>query len=80
VRIVAIAGLAVLTLAGCASSGPKRPEWTKPGATDAQLQAEKYDCMQRHAYNRPTGILGPKMDENLYRQCMRARGWVHEGD
>ncbi len=83
--------LAVLgiTLAACAS-GPKRPEWT-PGpdrpAGGAPLARDHYECQRENAYHY-LGVgawSGPlseqiKVDQDLYRACMRARGWVHRDD
>ncbi len=84
---VAVASIAVLTLAGCASSGPKRPEWTKPGSTLAELNQDKYECEQKHtypSYKPGSFIVGggyrPRLDEDLFRSCMRVKRWVHEDD
>jgi hypothetical protein len=75
--IVLLVGL----LAGCAASGPKRPEWTKAGATTMDLNQDRYDCEQRHRYPTPGSILGPsRLDEGMFRSCMQARGWAHEDD
>ncbi len=73
--ILALAGALVL-LAAC--SGPPLP-WTKPGGTAQDAARDRYECEKENA--RPTfrfGALGgyrTEVDKDLYRSCMRARGW-----
>jgi hypothetical protein len=81
-----LAGLTLL-LTACAAPGPKRPEWSRPGATTMELNQDRYDCEQRHTSHSflPGGVAfgggyRPRLDENLFRSCMRARGWVHKDD
>jgi hypothetical protein len=76
--------LALLLLPACAA-GPPRPEWRRPDATVMDFNRDRYDCEQRHT-EAPRIILGggglfrQRLDERLFRSCMRALGWVHRDD
>ncbi|HEV8676022.1 MAG TPA: hypothetical protein VGX21_18455 [Methylomirabilota bacterium] len=79
-----------IILTACASSGPKRPEWTRAAGQpmdQVQFNRDHYECQKENSYHyRGVGALvGPfseqiKVDKDLYRACMRNRGWVHAED
>jgi hypothetical protein len=76
----------LLVVTGCAA-GPKRPEWTKVGSTTQELNQDRYDREQRHTsptFAPGSFIVGggyrPRLDRDLFRSCMRARGWVYQDD
>lgn len=72
--------VSTLLLAACSSTG----YWTKPGASQAQFDADSYACVRENMYS--SGVLvGTKaalvgsqsadLDVGMYKACLRARGW-----
>jgi hypothetical protein len=62
----------VLVLSGCSD------RWTKIGETDQQANIDLFQCKQESRNDRGGSVLGPNGDfaqEELVRQCMRARGY-----
>jgi hypothetical protein len=62
----------VLLIAGCSD------HWSKIGETDQQGNIDLFQCKQENRNARDGSILGPNGDfaqEELVRQCMRARGY-----
>jgi hypothetical protein len=65
-------------LSGCASK-----HWSKAGATEAEFNQDSYACAQQHGRDtfqwRPPIAggprYGPEVDKDLYRSCMKARGY-----
>jgi len=54
----------------------------KSGATTQDFHHDRYDCEQRHTsptYVPGSALLGggvrPRLNQDLFRSCMRARGW-----
>lgn len=72
----AVAGLLVALglLAGCSSSSPR---WTKPGATEEQINRDSTDCLTASRSTVP-GPSGPRMviNQERYRACMANRGYT----
>ena len=76
------AGLLVFgVLAGCTSSASQG--WTKPGATEEQVNRDSADCQFNAQSMAPGGVApgvsrGPGMvvDQDRYRQCMASRGYT----
>jgi hypothetical protein len=64
--------------------GPVETAWTKRGASEQQLQQDHYDCVRdsrpsAFAGSGDLGILGMAREHNnLYKMCMRVRGWELE--
>mgnify|MGYP006337254119 CR=1 FL=1 len=72
------AGLLIVlgVLAGCASSASRG--WTKPGATEEQVNRDSADCLFEAQTVRSGGAAaGPAItvDQVKYRQCMANRGY-----
>jgi hypothetical protein len=63
-------------LAGCASSASEG--WTKPGATEEQVNRDSADCLFAAQSTAPGGSRGPRMVvyQDRYRQCMASRGYT----
>lgn len=64
--------LALSLLAGCAD------QWTRPAATQQQIDTDLYYCQRENRNVSDGSVLGPQGDfaqESLVRQCMRARGY-----
>jgi hypothetical protein len=63
-------------LAGCASSASEG--WTKPGATEEQVNRDSADCLFAAQSTVPGGSRGPSMvvNQDRYRQCMASRGYT----
>jgi hypothetical protein len=64
--------LIALALAGCAD------QWAKIGVTDQQADVDFYLCKRENAHFSDGSIVGPTGDfaqEEMVRQCMRARGY-----
>ena len=63
-------------LAGCASSASEG--WTKPGATEEQVNRDSADCLFDAQSVRPGGSRGPSMvvNQDRYRQRMASRGYT----
>ncbi|HSB71169.1 MAG TPA: hypothetical protein VLT62_17725 [Candidatus Methylomirabilis sp.] len=68
--------------------GPAGIYWAKAGSTKDDLQRDSYDCRQASRPSTPGVVVGPYQPsplwlterpeyqaENLYRECMRARGY-----
>jgi hypothetical protein len=76
-RLTALALTAML--AGCATANG--PIWNKPGGTQQQFAADKYQCIhenQSGAVAVPIGnmaVAAPVTNWGLYNACMEARGW-----
>ena len=72
------AGLLIVlgVFAGCASSGSGG--WTKPGATEEQVNRDSADCLFDAQSVAPGGSRGPGMvvNQDRYRQCMASRGYT----
>jgi hypothetical protein len=77
------AGLLIVlgVFAGCASSGSGG--WTKPGATEEQVNRDSADCLFDAQSVAPRGVApgssrGPGMvvNQDRYRQCMASRGYT----
>ena len=77
------AGLLIVlgVLAGCASSASQG--WTKPGATEEQVNRDSADCLFNAQSMAPGGVApggsrGPGMvvNQDRYRQCMASRGYT----
>ena len=54
--------------------------WTRADFTQEQFQRERYDCMRQATYTSVLGaggilVASPQVDDELYIECMRARGW-----
>jgi hypothetical protein len=52
--------------------------WTKIGETDQQANIDFFQCKQENRNAHDGAVLGPNGDfaqEELLRQCMRARGY-----
>jgi hypothetical protein len=73
-----VAGILIVlgVLAGCAS--PTSGGWTKPGATEEQVNRDSADCLFDSQSTVPGGSSGPRMvvDQDRYRQCMANRGYT----
>jgi hypothetical protein len=64
--------LIALALAGCVE------QWTKIGVTDQRADADLYLCQRESAHFSDGPVAGPTGDfaqEEMVRQCMRARGY-----
>ena len=72
-----------------ATVGPAGIHWVKAGSTKEDLQRDNYDCRQASRASTPLVAVGPaqplpmpwyqraeKQAERLYRDCMRARGYL----
>jgi len=73
----------LLVLPSCAASGAKRPEWTKTGTDTQELNQDRYQCERenmRTVYWPAWEAGARRVDRDLFRSCMRARGWVHADD
>lgn len=59
-------------LSGCSD------HWTRLATTQQQADADQYQCQRENRYFSDGGVLGPQGDfaqEDMIRQCMRARGY-----
>lgn len=79
-KLVTIAGLFTLMLAGCANNNL----WVKPGASAAEFTQARYTCLQQSqqgsssAYvNRSYGVAssGAVTNDAIFTACMNASGW-----
>jgi hypothetical protein len=68
--------IALGVLAGCASSASEG--WTKPGATEQQVNRDSADCLFDAQSVAPGGREGPRMvvNQDRYHQCMANRGYT----
>jgi hypothetical protein len=59
-----------------------QPQWTKPGATDSQFQADKEDCIHQAKLPRGTHIEAGKayVENTAVPDCLSAKGYAAEGD
>ncbi|OLC32258.1 MAG: hypothetical protein AUH81_16585 [Candidatus Rokubacteria bacterium 13_1_40CM_4_69_5] len=68
---VAILIVVSLLLAGCG-----KHYWGKPGAGFPEFSQDNRECAQQHAFlmggSKDYGIVSP----DLYRACLRSRGWT----
>ena len=62
--------------AGCASSASEG--WTKPGATEEQVNRDAADCLFNVQSVVPGGSQGPRfvINQDRHRQCMANRGYT----
>jgi len=63
---------AALILSGCADT------FTRGGVTNQQADADLYQCQRENSRFSNGGVLGPQGDiaqQEMVRQCMRARGY-----
>lgn len=74
--MLAVLLIALGMLAGCASSASEG--WTKPGATEEQVNRDSADCLFDAQATVPGGSQGPRMvvNQDRYRQCMANRGYT----
>jgi hypothetical protein len=50
--------------------------WTKPGASDADFENARRECLQDAARGRGAGQFGyDQPDQRLFESCMQGRGW-----
>lgn len=66
------AAIVCLALAGCTTY-----RWAKPGATEADLQRDSYECERdvRQSGYYGGGLLGALNAEGFGERCMMAHGW-----
>jgi hypothetical protein len=70
--------LVLLAVAGCATT---ERGWTRPNTTEAEFNRDSYACAKETTSDtvrfKPfRGYhLAPEVDKDLYRACMRARGY-----
>jgi hypothetical protein len=68
-------------LTGCGSH-----HWSKAGVTEQEFHADSYDCAKTSSsdgasFTRFGGYQqGTTVSKDLYRSCMRARGYVRDGN
>jgi hypothetical protein len=63
-----------LALCACASSWDQG--WVKPGATDADFEHERRECLQNSAQGKGAQQFGyDRPDQQLFASCMQQRGW-----
>jgi hypothetical protein len=76
-RIVIASALAAGALAvGCASGIGDTYVWKRPCGTDAQREADRQACLTESAgVVDPSGNPGVEYAQDLFRECMEARGW-----
>ena len=74
----ALAGLAVLLLAGCGTT--RYRNYQTPSAGQLEFDKDQYEC--RRENTRPSAVKSGSyasaemvVDESMARQCMAARGW-----
>jgi hypothetical protein len=69
----------LLTFAGCAQV------WVKPGASQSDLDADSYACLQRTQQQQPRDVVNPggaapqifyNANGFMYDKCMNEKGWV----
>ena len=77
-RLVAISAL--LLAAACGNPGVT---WERPGATQADVDRDEYEC-RKEAYatggvHVGYGIIERTMNVDVYGNCMIARGYNHRG-
>ena len=75
--------LVALTMVGAVACASPRG-WVRAGATEADFNRDSYECAREATFaSRRAGITGgsgflheeAKADKDLYRACMRARGY-----
>jgi outer membrane biogenesis lipoprotein LolB len=68
---------ALAILCACASSWDQG--WVKPGASAADFERERRECLQRSAVGKGAGQFGyDQPDQQLFESCMQQRGWQRE--
>jgi hypothetical protein len=69
--------VAMVLLAGCATTEPSGGEWTKAGATAEQMKADRTDCLMQAQQVTPSPS-GPRMrlDSARFDRCMSDRGYT----
>lgn len=69
VRMVAMASIALLSLAGCQA-------WVKPGATEADHRLQTYQCEKDVRQSEfGGGLAGALGQRSFFDRCMEAHGW-----
>jgi hypothetical protein len=68
---VLVAMIGVATLAGCGG----RYYWSKSGSTRDQFDADSRDCAKQATVS---PAAAPSIEQSVYRDCLRARGYVRE--
>ena len=69
------AGLALL----CACAGSWDQGWVKHGASAADFDRERRECLQSSAQGRGVGQFGyDQPDQRLFASCMQQRGWQRD--
>jgi hypothetical protein len=71
VRLTFAAALALGAVAGCSHY------WSKPDGTKEMFWQDSGECARAAAAN-PTAAAHGIVDEQRYRACLSARGWVRE--
>lgn len=59
----------VMVLAGC------KHYWGKPGGTAAQFEADSQECLKEASPTPQMAAYGVR-SEQIYRGCLRSRGWI----
>lgn len=78
-RVEIVIVVAVLGLAGCATS--PEPSWVKPGAAEADYHRDDSQCRREATETETRGVTGIgvgrlALNQDLYLACMRGRGWT----
>ena len=77
---IVVLGVSLFILAGCATP----PLWNKPGASEQDFNADKYQCMQGSQQQTSSVYIGPyggsgssgqTTNTPLFTACMQAKGW-----
>jgi hypothetical protein len=72
---IILIGVALLIFGACASSRG----WTKAGAVETDFNRDSYECAREATYSRARAGAGMFREDaagrDLYRACMRARGY-----
>jgi hypothetical protein len=65
--------LGLLTVAGCATT---ERGWTRPNTTEAEFNRDSYECAREAVeWSVTAPRIETKVNKDLYRACMRARGY-----
>lgn len=74
--MIAGALFGTLVALGCASTLGESYTWKRSCGTDAQRQADREACLSESAgLADPSGNRGVEYAQDLFRECMEARGW-----
>ena len=75
-RIRRVQLLALVTLLGAfALGGCGKYYWSKPGSTRDQFDADSRDCAKQAT---ASPAAAPSIEQEVYRSCLSARGYVRE--